>query len=381
MQVHKRVTIAAAVAIGAGGALVAVPTASLAAGAASSPDRVRVVTEGLDDPFGLKKAVGRGGLLVGEGTSGEVTRVFFDGRQETVLDGVPGVAGVAGGPRRVFAVTGEEVAPGGKVGASKVVRMDYRGGHVKVIADLLKHELKNNPDGQVQFVDGEPVDALSNPFGLTWSRFGLFVADGGANDVLKVHPGTGKVTTFFAPKPFRTTPECQSPDANANPGTKGCDPVATGVQVRRGSVFVSFLGAEAPGAGRVYKLDARTGEVQRVWKGFTSPTGVAVKASGTVFVSHVLEGAPAGPPGPDFDPATVGEITRIKDGKRTHAQVTMPTGMTVHRGRLYSTAFSIGSYLGLEHAGRVVLPLEACCAVAPSCSFSRCTVRTVPEAR
>ena len=132
MQVHKRVTIAAAVAIGAGGALVAVPTASLAAGAASSPDRVRVVTEGLDDPFGLKKAVGRGGLLVGEGTSGEVTRVFFDGRQETVLDGVPGVAGVAGGPRRVFAVTGEEVAPGGKVGASKVVRMDYRGGHVKV---------------------------------------------------------------------------------------------------------------------------------------------------------------------------------------------------------------------------------------------------------
>jgi hypothetical protein len=353
MQVHKRVAIASAVAIGAGGALVAVPSASSAAGGETAARAgVRVVTEGLGDPFGLKPAMRHRGLLVAEGTSGEVTRVFLDGRQRTILTGAPGITGVAGGPRRVFAVTGEGAQ--GDFRPSRVIRMDYRGRHVKVIANLLRHELKHNPDGQVQFVDGEPVDALSNPFSMTWSRFGLFVADGGANDVLKVNPRTGKVRTFFAPKTFKDTKRCKAPDANANPGTRGCDPVATGVEVLGRSVYVSFLGAEAPRAGRVYKLNARTGKVQRVWRGFTSPTGVAVRANGTVYVSHVLEGAPAGPPDPGFDPSTVGEITRIKGGKRTHAQVTMPTGMALRHGRLYSTAFSVGSFLGLENAGQVV---------------------------
>ena len=68
----------------------------------------------------------------------------------------------------------------------------------------------------------------------------------------------------------------------------------------------------------------------------------------------MLEGAPEGNPGPDFDPSTVGEITKIKGGMRTHAQVTMPTGLTVVRGKLFASAWSIGSFLGLEHAGQVV---------------------------
>ncbi len=355
MQQHRSVALVSAIAIGTTGALAGVPASSLAAGSAKP---VTVVTEGLDDPFGLQNAIKHRGFIVAESTAGKVTRVFVDGRKRTILKGVPGVAGVAGSPTNVFAVIGgpnEEGAPsGGKYGPSRVIRMDYRGKHVKVIANLQRYELKHNPDGQVQFVDGQPVDALSNPFAMTWSRFGLFVADGGANDVLKVNPRTGKVSTFFAPKTFKDTKACKAPDANANPGTKGCDPVATGVQVVGNSVYVSFLGAEAKNAGRVYRLNARTGHVQRVWKRLTAPTGVAVTRDGTVYVSHVLEGAPAGPPAPDFDPATIGEITRIKDGKRTHAQVTMPTGLEIHAGKLYSSAWSIGSFLGIEGAGQVV---------------------------
>jgi hypothetical protein len=232
--------------------------------------------------------------------------------------------------------------------------MDYRGGHVKVIADLGKYELKHNPDGQVQFVDGKPVDALSNPFSMTWSRFGLFVADGGANDVLKVNPRTGKVSTFFVPPTVKDVKACKGPNANANPGTKGCDPVPTGVTVVRGSVYVSTLGAEAPGAGRVYKLDARTGKVQRVWKGFTAPTGIAVRWDGTIYLSHVLYGAPAGQPPADFDPSTVGRITRIHGHHVSHAQVTMPTGLVLKNGDLYASAWSIASFLGMQHAGQVV---------------------------
>jgi hypothetical protein len=354
MVSRRRASVISLVALGTAAALAAAPATSTAAGSGG----VVVITKGLDMPFGIQKAINHRGFVVAESESGQVTRVFLSGRKRAILNGVPGVAGVGASPRRVFAVIGgpnEEGAPsGGKYGPSRVLRMDYRGHHVKVIANLLRYELRHNPDGQVQFVNGQPPDALSNPFAMTWSRFGLFVADGGANDVLKINPRTGKVTTFFVPKTVKDVPACQGPDANANPGTKGCDPVPTGVQVINDSLYVSTLGAEAPRAGRIYKLNVHTGKVQRVWKGLTAPTGVAVRRDGTIYFSEVLYGAPEGQPPAGFDPADVGRITRIRNGHRTHAQVTMPTGLVLKNGDLYATAWSIASFLGIEHAGQVV---------------------------
>ncbi|HET6168377.1 MAG TPA: ScyD/ScyE family protein [Marmoricola sp.] len=339
--------MASLIALGTAAALVATPSAT-----ASTGDGARVITTGLDGPFGLQKAVKHRGLIVAESESGEVTRVFMSGRKHTLLGGMPGVAGVAASPKRVFAVIGgpnEEGAPsGGSYGPSKVVRMDYHGKHVKVIADLMKYELKNNPDGQVQFVNGQPVDSISNPFAMTWSRFGLFVADGGANDVLRVNPRTGRVHTFFVPKTVKL-PGCE----NANPGATGCDPVPTGVQVLGNSLYVSTLGAEFPGAGRIYKLNARTGKVQRVWKHLTAPTGVAARRDGTVYFSQVLYGAPEGPPPPGFGPSDIGRIGRIHNGHRTYADVTMPTGLVLKNGHLFASTWSVASFFGLSHAGRV----------------------------
>jgi hypothetical protein len=344
------------VALGTAAALAATPSASAVTAEGSGGSRV--VTKGLDGPFGIQKALGHRGFVVAESVSGEVTRVWGNGRQRVILSGVPGVAGVAASPKRVFAVIGgpsEEGAPsGGKYGPSRVIRMDYRGGHVKVIANLLRYELKHNPDGQVQFVNGQPVDALSNPFAMTWSKFGLFVADGGANDVLRINPRTGKVHTFFVPKTVKNA-ACKGPDANANPGTKGCDPVPTGVQVVGNSLYVSTLGAEAPRAGRIYKLNARTGHVQKVWRGLTAPTGVEARRGGhTVYFSQVLFGAPEGEPAPGFNPASVGRIGRIHNGHVKYAQVTMPTGLELKNGHLFASAWSIASFLGIQHAGQVV---------------------------
>jgi hypothetical protein len=320
---------------------------------------VSVVASGLDGPFGLQAASGdHTGFVVAENESGQVTRILPGGATRAILEGVPGVAGVATSPHKVFAVIGgpnEEGAPsGGSYGPSKVLRMNYRGGHVRVIADLMAHELNHNPDGQVQFVNGQPVDSLSNPFAMTWSRFGLFVADGGANDVLRINPRTGKVRTFFVPKTVKNVPACMGPDANANPGTTGCDPVPTGVQVVGDSLYVSTLGAERPGAGRIYKLNARNGKVQRVWKGFTSLTGIAVRKDGTMYVSQVLEGAPEAAPPPGFNPADVGQITRIRHGHMRNAQVTMPTGLVLKHGRLFASAWSVASFFDMPHAGQVV---------------------------
>lgn len=342
------------VALGTSAAVAAVPPATAAGGSST----VSVVAEHLDGPYGLQRTPGHRGFVVAEGDTGKVTRVFLDGRKRTILSGATGVAGVAASASRIFAVTGggDETGPGGagKYAPAKVVRMDYRGGHVKVIADLMRYELRHNPDGQVQFVDGKPVDALSNPFAMTWSRYGLLVADGGANDVLRVDPRTGHVSTFFVPPTVKDVKVCQSPDAQANPGTKGCDPVPTGVQVLGRSVYVSTLGGEAPGAGRVYKLDARSGKVQHVWKGFTAPTGIAVRKDGTIYLSEVLYGAPQGPPPAGFDPATVGRVTKVQHGTRTHTAVTMPTGLVLKHGHLYASSWSIASFLGMQHAGQVV---------------------------
>ena len=344
------------VSLGTAAAVAAAPATSTAAAGSSS---ATVVAQGLDGPFGLQRVRGHHrGFVVAENESGQVTRVFKGGGTHAILSGAPGVAGVAASPRRVFAVIGgpnEEGAPsGGSFGPSRVLRMDYRGGHVKVIANLMAYELKHNPDGQVQFVGGKPVDSLSNPFAMTWSRFGLFVADGGANDVLRINPRTGKVHTFFVPPTVKNVPACRGADANSNPGTKGCDPVPTGVQVVGDSVYVSTLGAEAPGAGRIYKLDAHTGKVQRVWKGFTAPTGIAVRADGTIYFSQVLYGAPEGPPPAGFTPADIGRITRIHNGHVKNAAVTMPTGLVLRRGHLYASAWSIASFFGMAHAGQVV---------------------------
>ena len=37
----------------------------------------------------------------------------------------------------------------------------------------MKYELDHNPDGQFQFVDGNPVDSLSNPFSMNLTNSGL----------------------------------------------------------------------------------------------------------------------------------------------------------------------------------------------------------------
>jgi hypothetical protein len=117
---------------------------------------------------------------------------------------------------------------------------------------------------------------------------------------------------------------------------------------------VSTLGAEQPGAAAVWKLDGRTGKVLHVWKGFTSLTGIAVTPRGTIYASEVLFGAPEGDPPPGFDPATVGRLTRIDHGHVSHAAVTMPTGLQYVGGHLYATSWSIASFLGIQHAGKVV---------------------------
>lgn len=336
--------------------------ALLAVGCAPPPptwhrsDPVAVVAEGLNGPFGLDARGSR--VYVAESTPGQVTEVNLKtGAISPSVTGLVAPASVARIGHRLAVVTGEAMGP--PMDGTSSVFVAVPGGEPELLANLLDFELANNPDGQLQFdpATGDPLDALSNPFSVIEQRGpGLvLVADAGANAVLSVSR-TGEVSTFFVP-PVINTGACEGLENN-DPDHTGCDPVPTGLAYGPGNnLYVSTLTAEVPGEGRVYVLDARTGDVRRVIEGFSGPTGVAADPDGSIYVSEVLHDAPPmdGPPPDDFDPSTVGRIVRVEpDGTRKYLQVTMPTGLDWEAGRLYASTWSIAGFLGIEDAGQVV---------------------------
>jgi hypothetical protein len=320
---------------------------------------VTVVARGLEAPFGLQ-FTGARTLVVAENGSGEITKVDTrNGRQRALLRGLPGPASVGVQRGSMYIALsgpsdGPPASPSPAYPPASVVKASATGAGPRVLADLLRYERAVNPDGQVQFVNGRPVDALANPFAMSVSDYGMLVADGGANAILRVGRLTGRTSTFFVP-PNITSAACLQPGRQANPGSRGCDSVPTGVTVARGSIYVSTLGSEVPGAARIYRLDPRNGRVLQTWGGLTSLTGVAVAPDGTIFASEVLEGAPAGEPPAGFDPSTVGRIVKIApNGRRTYSQVTMPTGLAYHDGSLYASAWSVAGFMGMRNAGQIV---------------------------
>lgn len=323
---------------------------------------VRTVADGLQGPRQLNTYV-HGKLVVAENDSGEVSSVNpRNGRVRTLLSGLPNPQGVDYDDGRLFVALGEAPPdePQAQSGAHPEVRgssviVAKPGGRVLKSYDLLRYELRKNPDRQRQFgPDGEPLDALSNPFAVHVQDKRILVADAGANAVLAINRHTGRISTFFVPPLVspREVPECEG--ANEGQGVRGCDPVPTGVTERNGRIYVSTLGADVPGAARVYVLN-KHGKVLRVVKNLTGLTGIAVDRHGAIHVSHLFEGGPEGEPGPDFDPTTVGQVVRIGlDGARTYAQVTLPTGLEILDGKLFASAWSVAIFLGLQDAGEVV---------------------------
>ena len=319
-------------------ALVAPATTASAEGYGGG--EVRTVADGLQGPRQLN-TYANGKLVVAENDSGEVSSVDpRTGQVRTLLDGLPFPQGVDYEDGLLFVALGEappegEMAAAGQpqVRPSSLI-VAKPGGQVVRSYDLLAYELKNNPDRQRQFgpaPEREPLDALSNPFAVHVQDKRILVADAGANAVLSINRHTGRISTFFVPPRVmpREVPECEG--ANEAQGVEGCDPVPTGVtEGKNGLIYVSTLGADRPGAARIYVL-TKEGKVVRVIKNLTGLTGIAVDAHGAVHGSLLFEE----------------QVVRIApNGSRTFAQVPLPTGLEFLNGTLFASALSLAGPVG-----------------------------------
>ncbi len=249
MRQSRKAAVPAAVA----GLVGAFPTSALAGGDDDADDGppVSTVATGLDGPRQLSDYED-GLLVVAESDSGEVSSVDPEtGEVTTLLSGLVNVQGVDHHDGLLFVAVGEFPPPeeGGPAvppeGIASVLIVAETDGDVLETYDLEQYELDHNPDGQVQFVDGAPVDALSNPFSVLAQRDRVLVADGGGNDVLAIDRETGEISTFFVPETVSgdDVAACGALPQN-DPGTFGCDSVPT--EITEGPDGLIYVGTLAP---------------------------------------------------------------------------------------------------------------------------------------
>jgi hypothetical protein len=355
-------------------ALVAQPTTAGAdsGGGGADDTVVSIAKEGLQGPRQLNDYRGDN-VVVAESDSGEVSSVdLSSGAVENLLTfGWPGSPGNPQGvdyaDGRLFVALGE-IGGGPEAGPPPPVQLPPAGtpvprctkastapvaealvvaephGSVVQACDLLQYELVVNPDGQTQVdANSVPVDSLSNPYSVLVQDERILVADAGANAVLSINRGNGKISTFFVP-PLVTDGACagaeNNPASDKYPATVGCDPVPTGVASGpNGRIYVSTLGALTPGAARVYVLTPGGKEVRRI-EGLNPLTGIAVDHEGVVYASELTGDTPIDMVDPTQPP--VGRIVRInKNGDLSYAPVGLPQGLEFKNGKLYASALSL----------------------------------------
>jgi hypothetical protein len=296
--------------------------------------------------------VGEGQQRFCVGNTGRISRIELGAtpKRVTMIGGLPSASGpdgsFAGGANGVAQTSGDrfvvaagevpELTPDSLEGRGSAALIGTGGGGFRTFADLLAHELEANPDRQLQFdADGNPVDALTNPYAVLRHRGEVLVADAGANAVLAVS-AQGRVRTFAVP-PVITAGACAETPNNTVPAGNSCDTVPTGLaHGPDGYVYLSGLGGEAPGTGRVWKLHPVTGKVVRTWGGFTTAHGVGVGPDGSVWVSELFPG----------------KVTKVApNGRRTSIPVPFPGGIAVAPHGVYVSAFSIAPAAGVDLGG------------------------------
>ena len=198
-----------------------------------------------------------------------------------------------------------------------------KGGTPKKIADIQAYEAKYNPDGKAKYgfvglpkscADTFPPPSEmsppavytgtvdTHPYGSVATASGVYIADAGANAVLKVGYD-GKVSTVAVlpgSPPITVTPALAQ-----SFGFPACaagykyvtEPVPTAVALGPdGQLYVTTLpgGPEDPSLGLrggIYKIDPATGATKRIIGSLGGATGLSVTPSGSIYVAELFGGA------------------------------------------------------------------------------------------
>jgi glucose/arabinose dehydrogenase len=312
-----------------------------------SPTDADIVMSGLNNPRGLAfgpngalfvAEAGRGGSgpcfvnmqIVCYGPTGAVGRLW-QGKQDTVVSGLPSYANAAGraeGPNAItllgmggaYVTVGLETDPtirsqapeftgfGRLVHISPTALVPARANRPanaewEFVADLGAYEIAENPDcGRID----------SNPFALLATPSGVIVADAGANALVRLN-ANGELSTIAAFPSRYTTPQgadCPAVPADF-PSTLPTETVPTSVAVARdGSYYVGQLTGFplVVGAAKIYRVVPGSAPVV-LHTGFTFIVSLAVDSAENLYVLQHTDG-PTG--------AASGSLIRVApDGSRT----------------------------------------------------------------
>jgi len=264
----------------------------------------------LNNPHGVT-ALADGTILVGEGGTGQPQPPMFvpgngDGRVQRISLADPGERTI------VVEKLTNSIDPGsgivganhaiewGATDAAKVVLVAVSGGPGQarpedsaeilkveagassVLADVLEFERANNPGGEQgeSGIDSNPWRLVPGPNGM------IYVSDAGGNDVLKLDPGTGELSTYAV---FATIN-----DGQATPTGLAFDPDRPGV------AYVAQLAFSFPPLpnGQVRRLEDKNSdgdaldadENTLLLGGLTTPTDLAFDLAKHLFVTEIAPG-------------------------------------------------------------------------------------------
>jgi hypothetical protein len=256
------------------------------------------------------------------GMTGAITRIA--GGHQTTLVRFPSLADPSGeaaigtsdvsalGPNYRFQITGYAqgaVPKYGRVLARLGDLLKTNGWRTRSVANLAAFEAAHNPDGGE--IDSNPysVQALGH-------RRGVLVTDAGGNSLLRVNPKTGSIQLVA------TFPRQNLPVPGAPPGTKvPADAVPTSVTVGPdGAWYVAELKGFpfTPGASRIWRIEPgthgvqcranRSGACSLYATGFTSVVSIDFGPDGALYVSEIAKNGLLGAPN--------GALLRVRNGVR-----------------------------------------------------------------
>ncbi|QIG44127.1 ScyD/ScyE family protein [Nocardioides anomalus] len=282
---------------------------------------------------------------------GAAPTVIFQGPKKAEV----GAVSYAGGQLR-FAVSQGDNEKG------QVWTLDSAGTPV-LVGDTGKAEKKQNPDGRYHYgfrnlpdsclLDPEmPIQSWglkeTHPYASTVLNGTTYVADAGANAVF-AFGADGSVRSFMVPAAVATI----TPAAAKGMELPKCaigkkfavEAVPTDIEVGPdGKLYVTSLpGGPEDGSlgalGRVVRMDPTTGKAKTVVDGLVSPTGLAVDASGDLYVAQLF-------------PGLISKVAAGSKKAKPFAQVPFPGDVEIAPGGgLVATAYALP---GKKPKGQVV---------------------------